>query len=100
MTTLNRRQKHRNRTAVTTYLCNDTLEIFEGIIRITGSTVSSSELVQLAIMSLMGRVAEIYFFEKERTGKGGCSMGQLGKLVELELQAVQKLQGEQVDGNA
>jgi hypothetical protein len=83
------RIKHRNRTAVTVYLADDMLDIFESIVRVTDSTASSSELLQLAIIALSGQVHKTALAGER--GELICSYDLLKKVVYSELLTIQSI---------
>ena len=84
MSTLNRRQKHRNRTAVTAYLKDSDLSALETLLRLLGSKVSVSKLLQLGLLSLASKASNIFVATATDDGFDDCTFERLAAAVHAE----------------
>ena len=84
MSSLNRRQKHRNRTAVTAYLKDSDLAALEALLRLLGSNVSVSKLLQLGLLSLASKASNIFVATATDDGLDDCTFERLAAAVYAE----------------
>ena len=107
MPSLNRRQKHRNRTAVTAYLKDSDLAALEALLRLLGSNVSVSKLLQLGLLSLVSKASNIFVATATDDGLDDCTFERLAAAVYAEslnsqeiYASLKPLKEDSEDGNA